>query len=241
MKICVDTHTHSIASGHAYSTIDELARSARKKRLKGFVLTEHGPAMQGFPHEYYFANIHILPQYLYNVRLFRGVELNIIDGQGGIDLRDKYIRTLDFVMAGLHEACLPPQSQAEDTKALIAAIANPLVDAISHPGNPAYPVDIEEVVKAAVYYEKALEINNGSFKVRKGSEPNCRAVARFARLCGALLCCGSDAHYSADVGDFKIASALLKEEQVHEEQIINSDYKRFVNFCEKRQIERRAV
>jgi putative hydrolase len=241
MRIAVDTHCHSIASGHAYSTIDELAAGARKNRLKGFVLTEHGPAMQGVPHPYFFGNLRILPEKIHGVRVFHGVELNVMDESGGVDLALRYLRNLDFVMAGLHEACFPPRTVAENTAALIAALANPFVDAISHPGNPVFPIDYAEVVKAAVQYGKALEINNSSFLVRKGSEPNCRKVAALARQYGALLSCGSDAHYWRDVGNVVIALSVINDEKIHPEQVINSTFDRFVAFSEKRKAERRAV
>ena len=52
MKIAIDTHTHSVASGHAYSTVEELAKGARKHGLKGFVLTDNGPGMPGGAHPY---------------------------------------------------------------------------------------------------------------------------------------------------------------------------------------------
>ncbi|MDR2510066.1 MAG: phosphatase [Spirochaetaceae bacterium] len=241
MKIAVDTHTHSIASGHAYSTITELSAAARKRRLKGFVLTEHGPALQGFPHVYYFGNLRVLPKFMNKVRLFRGVELNILDCSGSIDLENKYLRPLDFVMAGLHEACFPPQSIQENTDAIIAALANPFVDGISHPGNPVYPVDIEEIVKAAVRYGKTLEVNNSSFKVRRGSDINCRVVARLAKLYGALLSCGSDAHHAADIGNFSDALEVITGESVPCEQIVNSRYEQFLGFSEKRKKERLAI
>ena len=241
MKIVVDTHTHSIASGHAYSTIDEMARSARKRRLKGFVLTEHGPALQGFPHVYYFGNLRVIPKVLYKVRVFRGVELNIMDSSGSVDLSPKYLRHLDFIMAGFNEACFPPQGIRENTEAMIAAIANPFVDGISHPGNPEYPVDLEEIIKAAVMYGKTLEINNSSFKVRQGSDVNCRVVAQLARLYGALLTCGSDAHYCGDVGNFTAALEVITEESVHHEQVVNSSLEQWTRFCERRKSQRLAI
>lgn len=241
MRIAIDTHTHSVASGHAYSTIDELAAAARKRRLKGFVLTEHGPALQGFPHVYYFGNMRVIPKIIHKVRVFRGVELNIMDEAGAVDLNPGYLRNLDFVMAGFHEACFPPQGKRDNTEALIAAIANPFVDGISHPGNPAYPVDIEEVVKAAARYGKTLEINNGSFRVREGSEPNCRAVARYAKLYGTRLSCGSDAHYCGDIGVFDKAVEVLEDEKIHPDQVVNASYENFVDFCTKRKGERLAM
>ena len=41
MKIAIDTHSHTIASGHAYCTIREMASAAAKKGLQGLAITEH--------------------------------------------------------------------------------------------------------------------------------------------------------------------------------------------------------
>jgi len=239
VKIEVDTHTHSIASLHAYSTIAELVKGAKKNRLKGFVLSEHGPALQGgLPHPYYFSNLTVVPKKIDGIRVFRGVELNIMDDSGTLDLSPRYLRPLDLVIAGLHEACFPPQEPWENTKALIAAIANPFVDGISHPGNPAFPIDIEEVVIAAVRNRKFLEINNSSFKVRKGSEENCRLIAELAKKRGAFLSCASDAHYWLDVGNLDTAKRIIDETKVHPDQIINHTLKSFEEYSRERKKQR---
>jgi putative hydrolase len=241
MKICIDTHTHSVISGHAYSTLDDLARGARKRGLKGFVLSDHGPAMPGGPSPYHFSNLRIIPRKLFGVLFFTGVETNIISGEGGLDLETKYCKRLDFVMAGFHEICFDSHGREANTKTLIAALANPLVDAVSHPGNPLFPIDIEEVVKAAAKYGKALEINNSSFRIRPGSEVNCRAVAQFSKQYGSLLSCGSDAHYWRDVGNFTAAKALLKEAGIPPDLVINSSLERFREFVQKRRAARAKV
>ena len=46
MKIVVDTHTHTLASGHAYSTIQEMAIEAAKNNIEAFAVTDHGPAIK---------------------------------------------------------------------------------------------------------------------------------------------------------------------------------------------------
>ncbi|MDR2445226.1 MAG: phosphatase [Spirochaetaceae bacterium] len=240
MKIEIDTHTHSIASLHAYSTIDELVYGAEKHGLRGFVLTEHGPALHGgLPHPYYFGNLQVLPHEIRGIKLFRGVELNIMDENGGLDLPVKYLKILDFVMAGLHEACFTPASKDKNTRAMLAAIENPFVDCISHPGNPAYPVDYEKVVKAATRCGKALEINNSSFKVRKGSDENCKTIARLAKAYGCLTSCGSDAHYREDVGRFDAAQAVIEEAGIGGKQLINSTLEDFTEFYKRRRAERK--
>ena len=43
MKLIADTHSHTLASGHAYSTIREMVRAAFEKGMEAFAITEHGP------------------------------------------------------------------------------------------------------------------------------------------------------------------------------------------------------
>ncbi len=230
MKIRIDTHTHSVASGHAYSTIDELARGARRRGLRGFVLTDHGPGMPGSTHPYHFGNLRILPPRICGVRFYSGVEANIMDLDGRLDLADYLCIRLDFVMAGFHDICYKPRNRDENTQALIAALANPFVDAISHPGNPQFPVDQRAVVRAAVEHGKALEINNSSFRIRKGSDASCASLAELIAAEGALVVCGSDAHYWRDVGKVPLALAVIKAAGIREEQVINASERGFMNF-----------
>jgi putative hydrolase len=192
----------------------------------------------GLPHPYYFGNLHVVPRKIRGISLFRGVELNIMDDSGGLDLSFRYLKILDFVMAGLHEACFTPSSKEMNTRAMIAAIANPYVDCISHPGNPVYPIDYEEVVKTAVRFGKALEINNSSFKVRKGSLENCKTIACLCEQYGCRVSCGSDAHYWTDVGNFETARTVIVEAGISGNLLINSTIDGFTEFCERRASER---
>ncbi len=49
MKLLLDTHIHTLASGHAYSTLAEYVEMAREKGLELIAQTDHGPAMPGGP------------------------------------------------------------------------------------------------------------------------------------------------------------------------------------------------
>lgn len=46
MKFVADTHAHTLASGHAYSTIREMAAAGAAKGLKALAITEHAPEMR---------------------------------------------------------------------------------------------------------------------------------------------------------------------------------------------------
>lgn len=241
MNISVDTHTHSIASGHAYSTIDDLALAARDRGLSGFVLSDHGPDLGGAPHRYHFGNLKTIPKIIFDVRFYTGIESNILNQKGDTDIPLQYGETLDFILAGFHELCFPPQNEKENTKALIAAIANPFVDAVSHPGNGAFPINIDAAVEAAKAYNKVLEINNASFRVRSGSKENCRLIAQKCMEKGVLMCCGSDAHYRTDIGIFTEALTILEEVNAAPENIINSSVEKFEAFVEERKALRKKA
>lgn len=89
MRIELDTHTHTLASGHAYSTISEMIDAAAQKGLKLLGITEHAPAMPGSCKEFYFHNLKILPRFQKGVELMFGVELNIMDYRGRVDLNER--------------------------------------------------------------------------------------------------------------------------------------------------------
>ena len=219
MKLVVDMHVHTIVSGHAYSTIQETAAAAKEKGLEMIAFTEHGPAMEGAPLPIYFLNMLVLPHSIFGVKILRGAEVNVVDYKGKVDLDDRVLQRLDFVIAGLHEVTLPVSDVIVNTDAMVGAIANPLVDAISHPGNY-HTIDIPEVVKAAKKYGKLLELNNNY--INTYTHENYYKIAELCAEANIPVMCGSDCHVSSRVGDFEKVLALLEEVRFPEELILNA-------------------
>lgn len=230
MKVLTDLHVHTVASGHAYSTVEENIRAAAAKGLELIAITDHGPAMADGTHEYYFANLRVLPRRFCGVEVLRGIEANVMDGEGKLDLREMYLERLDIVLAGFHPYCLPPGDRDWNTRAMIKALENPFVDIIVHPGNPMYAVHYDEVARAAAALGKALEINNSSFSIRPGSDEGCLRIAEAALRHGCLLVAGSDAHFSQEVGEFPDAFLLMEKAGVTEEHILNTTAKKVREF-----------
>lgn len=88
MKYLIDTHTHTIASGHAYNTIDEMTRKAAQIGLPAIAFTEHTPKMPGSCGKLYFSNFKVLPREKFGVRRLFGCEANIMDYDGTLDMPD---------------------------------------------------------------------------------------------------------------------------------------------------------
>ncbi len=235
MHLVADMHTHSISSGHAYSTILEIAQAAKLKGLEMIAITDHGPAMPGGPDQYHFGNLQILPPTISGVRVLAGVEANIIDFHGKLDLHERYLRKLDIVLAGMHPVCSPLGTIEQNTRTICLAMENPFVDVIVHPGNPEYPVDLETIIEASLRTGVALEINNSSLMgSRKGSSPRCFSIASLAAQKGCPLIIGSDSHFAPHVGRFEDAIKLCLEAGVKAEQIINTSVAKIEQFLELR-------
>ena len=107
----MDLHTHTVASGHAYCTLREMAKAASDKGLELLGITEHAPKMPGTCHKFYFQNIKVVPREMYGIQLLLGSEVNILDAAGTVDLAQKTLEKLDVVIASLHVPCIKPGSR----------------------------------------------------------------------------------------------------------------------------------
>ena len=113
----MDTHTHTLASGHAYSTIRENAAAAAKKGLQLLAITEHAPRMVGSSQAIYFQNLKVIDRHAFDVELMMGVELNILDDKGTVDLTEGTLRQMDLAISILHIPCINPGSREYKTQA----------------------------------------------------------------------------------------------------------------------------
>jgi len=235
MPYPVDLHMHTVASTHAYSTLHDYIDEATEKGITLFAITDHGPDMADAPHYWHFMNMQVWPRIVNGVGILRGIESNIKNIDGDIDCTGPMLTAIDVIIAGFHEPVMPPSDKETHTAAMIAAMAGGEVHIISHPGNPRYPIDIKAVAEAAAKYNVALELNNSSFThSRKGSEPNCRAIAQAVKDAGGWLALRSDSHIAFSLGGFEQCERILREVDFPEERILNVSARRFLDYLEAR-------
>lgn len=233
MKTLLDVHTHTVASGHAFSTLQEMAAAASEKGLKLLGITEHAPGIPGTCSPIYFRNLHVVPRRIYGVELLLGAELNIIDYKGTIDLGEEYFPMLDIRIAGIHSLCYKPGTVEQNTEAMIGAIRNPHVHIISHPGDGTAEVDFEPIVLASKEHHTLLEINNSSLNpVRKKltARDNNLTIFRLCKKYEVPVILGSDAHISFDIARYDHIYELLQETRFPEELILNDKVEAFKKF-----------
>ena len=133
MKYVLDVHTHTIASGHAYNTIKEMAQSASEKGLELLGITEHAMKMPGTCHSFYFANLKMLERKMFGVEMLFGVELNILNQDGEVDMEENLLKKMDIVIASMHIPCFKSGTKEENTQTYLKVMENPYVNIIGHP------------------------------------------------------------------------------------------------------------
>ena len=230
----MDMHTHTMASGHGYSTLKENIDAALEVGLKVLGLSEHGPAMPGGPHEFFLSNYKCIPRQFGDLRLFCGVEANICDYDGGLDISERILATMDYVIASMHVVCCQPGSVTENTKASIKAMQNPYVKILGHPDDSRYPIDRKELVMAAGELQVAIEINNSSLNprsARKGGRENIKELLYWCKELRVPVLLGSDSHICYTVGDFSATLPILEEMLFPAELVLNYDLKNLSKIC----------
>ena len=240
MRDVLDTHTHTLASGHAYSTIRENAHMAAKKGLELLAITEHAPYMLGTCHDYYFQNLKVVDRNAYDVPLLLGAELNILDTRGRVDLELSTLKQMDLAIASMHAPCYKPGSKEENTEAVLNVMKNPYVNIIGHPDDVRYPLDYLAVVQGAKEYGVLLELNNSSLSPVSYRKRAREMDTEMLRLCVRYqvpIVMGSDAHVDTDVGNHQWALDLLEELDFPEALVVNADPERlkpYINLYKNR-------
>lgn len=230
MKTELDVHTHTIASGHAFSTLQEMAHAAAGKGLRLLGITEHTPGIPGTCQPIYFRNLHVVPRRMYGVELMLGAEINILDSSGRLDMDDTDMARLDLRIAGIHSLCYAPSNADGNTDGMIAAIRHPLIDIISHPADGTAELRFEPLVVAAKESHTLLEMNNSSLKPCRHKDAARANTLELLRLCKRYdtpVILGSDAHISFDIANYEYLLPLLAETDFPEELVVNTSVEKF--------------
>lgn len=233
MNIVLDTHCHTLASGHAYNTINEMIDAAAEKNLELLAITEHGPAMPGSCGDLYFYNLKVLPKFQKGLEMMFGIELNIVDYKGSVDLSERYLKGTDLRIASLHPPCIKPGTAEENTAAVLGAIHNPYVDILGHPDDGRYPLEYEKVIAEAKKYGKIVELNNSSMSPdnsRVNARENDRVVLDLCKKYEVPVVMASDAHVTFAVGNLDRALEIAKEADFPEELLLNDSVEKFKKY-----------
>lgn len=244
MQIIGDYHTHTVYS-HGKGTVAQSVAAADALGLKAIAITEHGPghAIFGVSKERLMvlkSEIVALRDRYPHMAIKFGLEANIMNPDGDLDVDEELLMELDFLMAGYHFGSTPKRwvrdslwhlsnflvkympvlrsyCLSTNTRATIRAIERYPIFAITHPGAKG-PIDIGAVSVAAFKRGTLLEINahHGHLTVEG---------IKLAKIKGARFIINSDAHHPDHVGCVaegvkRALAAGLSEEDVFNASLI---------------------
>jgi DNA polymerase (family 10) len=162
-----DLHMHSTYSD-GMDTIEAMAHEAIQKGYEYIAITDHTATLaivRGLDAKkarQQFEEIDRLNAGFKNFRILKGMEVDILE-DGTLAMEEEILQELDIVVAAIHSKFkLSPKVQ---TKRLLKAIENPLVNIIAHPTGrmigkrEAISLDMAQIFKAAAQNNVFLEIN----------------------------------------------------------------------------------
>lgn len=224
----VDLHIHTVASKHAHSTILEYIDQARKLKMKVIGISDHAPQnATTLTDQIYFREIGRIPEVIGGIRVLKGVEANILDGDGSIDIPEETAACLDYVMAGLHRGSpYKDAGRRRNTEAYLKAIRSGRIKILTHPFvTKDFPFDIAAVAKAACEHGVLVEINLSYFQDRRLSPELISGIAtmvREVRKNRKKLIVNSDAHNIWELGDDSNLKKYKKQIGLTDDLVINN-------------------
>jgi putative hydrolase len=215
--------------------LQENARQASSIGLELIACTNHGPSKgtwgEDGPHIWHFDSMRYVPRTMEGITVLRGAEANVLDANGTLDIDDKMLKTLDFVIASCHDYVYEPGSDESFLRVYTALCNNPHVDMLGHACRKPWDKHLDEVIQMAKQNRKIIEINCESFNRAKHRD----AVKNLINRCAVLECpvaVNSDAHICYAIGDYSGVIKYMQSINFPEHLIINRDKKTLLEFLD---------
>jgi putative hydrolase len=230
----VDLHSHSSFSNCGCHSVIEMLHHAKALGMEALAITDHGPATgDHIPTPYFERMQNPVP----GIHLFKGMECNLLEEKGKIDVLFPYLRFMDVVLLGIHPNTPTGLGRDLYTSYLLAAMErNPYIDILTHLNTPCYPVDFISVATAATQKGIAIELNNSKTALRRCPDIMALNLLAACREVGARMVVNSDAHCLHEIGQDQAARRMLSQAGFPEEMIINQNLQKTLNFVEERRI-----
>jgi len=230
-----DLHCHSDWDG-GENSIEEMAEAAMKMNYEYLGISDHTKFLRienGLDEKQLLEQHKVIeklnsriqnteypPARAGRIQILHGCEVNILN-DGSLDIDDKILAQLDYVIAGIHSSM--KMAREEMTQRMIKAMRNPYVKIISHPTGrlinrrDEYQLDIEKIIEVARETGTALEIN--SFPERLDlKDTNIRKAIQK----GVKLVINTDAHHRDHLQFMRFGIAQARRGWAEKNDIINT-------------------
>jgi len=223
--LCGDLHVHTNWSDGS-EDLETVALAYKNAGFNYISISDHSHTV-GITHgldekrfREQWKEIDALNKKLAPFRILKSGEIDI-KKNGEIVFPDEFLKQFDIVIAAVHTSFNLPEE--EQTARIIKALKNPYVKILAHPTGrlinkrPAYKVNMEAIIKAAVDTNTILEINSSPFRmdlqdiyVKRGKE------------LGAKFTINTDGHHSSQMEYLKYGIFVARRGWLEAKDVINT-------------------
>ena len=220
-----DLHCHSDWDG-GENSLEEMAEAAKFLGYEYLGISDHTKFLRienGLDEKQLLIQhkaIEKLNAKLKNFRILHGCETNILN-DGSLDIDDKVLAQLDYVIAGVHSNM--KMTREEMTQRIIKAMKNPYVKIISHPTGrlinrrDEYQLDIEKIIETARETSTALEINSFPSRLDLNDKNIRKAIEKRVKLI-----INTDAHHRDHLQFMRFGIGQARRGWATKEDVINT-------------------
>ena len=234
MKLLFDLHTHTIFS-HGTGTIEDNVIIAKQKGLSCVAITDHG-----FEHLCYAVkrkNLAFMKSECerlskkYNIKVLLGVEANLLNHKGDIDVKKQDLQYLDFIIMGYHKLIKPKFGQTwfsiisklnkskkqieKNTDAYINAIKKYEIKFLTHL-NYGIKVNVPRLADFCKERGVLIELNGKRINFDK-------AETEYLKKIDAKLILSSDAHSPEKVGETNLGLNYIIKNNIDIKNVVNCE------------------
>ena len=233
-----DLHSHTHFSNCGLHSIIELLTAARDKGVKALAITDHGPHLGRRISSTFFER---LDQPVDGIRMLKGLECNVTDTDGSIDIYPKFMHLYDIVLLGFHKFPVKDGNPSYYSGMMAETLRkNPCVDIIVHPNAPHFLMDFEMIAQTAAELDVAVEFNNAKAYLGRSPEDQTEALIRACMKAGCMVAVNTDAHSVNELGNTSAIEALLEKTGFPAGRIVNRTEESALEWITQRKARRRA-
>lgn len=186
--------------------------------------------MPDSPHLCYFVNLCVLPRKISGVTVLREIEANVIGDNGELDVDERLLKSLEWIVASMHRDCYKPSTAENHTNSYLKLAQNPYVDVIGHCTTSPFPFDYEKGVKAFKEYGKLVEINESSILSTRSPAKNAVELLKLCEKYEVPVVFDSDCHYCELICQTPIVIKMAEELDFPEKLVMNTDWEKIIEY-----------
>lgn len=239
-RLKYDLHTHTVFS-HGKGTIEDNVKAAIEKKLKIIGISDHGPG-----HVTYGVkrkNIAVMRKEIErlspiypHIKILLGIEANIINPSGTLDITQDEMEEFDYILAGYHYGVFGEKpfsamkihgvnyiqnklgragkkQKLRNTELTVRAIYENPIQVLTHPGDKG-SFDILEIARACADRGTLMEISTWhDYLSVEGIKEAAKTEVKFI--------ISSDAHRPERIGDCQGAVDRIREAGLGFERVVN--------------------